>query len=121
MTPADLTSRVSRDACVLGVAVAGPATWLGGLDAALGALAGVGIALGNFRLLAWRARAADGAASTARSLWSIVAGLRLLAVLGAVGAVLVSGHADPLAVVAGLSVLPVVVVANGLRAARQEA
>src|SRR5436853_335550 len=43
MTPNDLTSRVSRDACVLGVAVAGPAAWLGGLDGARGAAAGAGI------------------------------------------------------------------------------
>jgi len=121
MNPTDLTSRVSRDACVLGVAVAGPAAWLAGLDGALGAAAGAGIAVGNFRLLAWRARAADGAGSTARSLWSIVAGLRLLAVVAVLGAVLASGHAHPLAIVAGLSVLPVAVVVHGLRAARQEA
>ena len=45
MTPSDLTSRVSRDACVLGVALAGPAAYLGGLDGALGAAAGAGIAV----------------------------------------------------------------------------
>ena len=39
----------------------------------------------------------------------------------AVGLVLVSGHAHPLAVVCGLSVLPVVVVAHGLRGVRAEA
>src|SRR6266446_2571395 len=100
MTPSDLTSRVSRDACVLGVALAGPAAYLGGLDGALGAAAGAGIALGNFRWLG----------SPARSLWSLAAGLRLAAVVAALGVVVASGHAHPLAIVAGVSVIPIAVV-----------
>ena len=121
MTPSDLTSRVSRDACVLGVALAGPAAYLGGLDGALGAAAGAGIAVGNFRWLASRAQATGGDGPSARSLWSLAAVLRLAALAAAVGLVLVSGHAHPLAVVCGLSVLPVVVVAHGLRGVRAEA
>src|SRR5881409_2050290 len=115
MTPSDLTSRVSRDACVLGMAVAGPAAWLGGLDGALGAAAGAVIAVGNFRWLASRVTGGLDAGSTIRALW------RLAALAAAVGLVLVSGHAHPLAVVCGLSVLPVAVVAHGLRGARAEA
>jgi hypothetical protein len=121
MTPGDLTARVSRDACVLGAAVTAPAAWLGGLDGALGAAAGAVIAVGNFRWLASRVTAAAGAASTERPLWTLGAGLRLAALAGAVTLVLVSGHAHPLAIVAGLSVIPVCVVAQGLRAAREDA
>ena len=121
MTPSDLTSRVSRDACVLGVAVAGPAAWLGGLDGALGAAAGAVIAVGNFRWLASRVTGGLDAGSTVRALWTLAAVLRLAALAAAVGLVLVSGHAHPLAVVCGLSVLPVAVVAHGLRGARAEA
>src|SRR5436309_10691570 len=106
MTPSDLTSRVSRDACVLGMAVAGPAAWLGGLDGALGAAAGAAIAVGNFRWLAARAQTVDGAGSTARSLWSFAAGLRLAAMVAALGVVVASGHAHPLAIIAGVSVIP---------------
>jgi len=121
MTPSDLTSRVSRDACVLGMAVAGPAAWLGGLDGALGAAAGAVIAVGNFRWLASRVTGGLDAGSTVRPPWTLAAVLRLAALAAAVGLVLVSGHAHPLAVVCGLSVLPVAVVAHGLRGARAEA
>jgi hypothetical protein len=120
MNPGDLTSRVSRDACVMGVAVAGPAAWLAGLDGALGAAAGAGIAVGNFRWLASRLTKPVGAGPARRSLWTLGAVVRLGALTAAVGGVLVSGHAHPLAVVAGLSVLPVAVVVQGLRAAREE-
>ena len=120
MTPSDLTSRVSRDACVLGVALAGPAAYLAGAPAAVGALAGVGLAVGNFRwLAASAARALDD--GPARPLWSMGAALRLTAVALAALLALASGHAHPLAMVAGLSVLPVLVVFHGLRAARAEA
>ena len=121
MTPSDLTSRVSRDACVLGVALTAPAAWLAGLDGALGAAAGAGIAVGNFRWLASRVSAAVDAASIERPLWTLGAALRLTALGGAMTVALISGHADPLAMVAGLSVIPVCVVAQGLRAALREA
>jgi len=62
-----------------------PAAYLGGLDGALGAAAGAGIALGNFRWLASRAQATGGDGSPARSLWSLAAGLRLAAVVAALG------------------------------------
>src|SRR2546428_8186133 len=95
MTPSDLTSRVSRDACVMGVALAGPAAWLAGLDGALGAAAGAGIAVGNFRWLASRVTAGLDAGSPVPSLWTLGAVLRL----GAPGAALapgrVRGHARP--------------------------
>src|SRR2546426_11826918 len=77
MTPSDLTSRVSRDACVLGVAVAGPAAWLGGLDGALGAAARAVLAGGNFRWLASRVTGGLDAGATIRALWTRAAVLRL--------------------------------------------
>jgi hypothetical protein len=117
----DLTSRVSRDACVLGVALTAPAAWLGGIDGALGAAAGAGLAIGNFRWLAARVTAAVDAASTQRVLWTLGAALRLAALAGAVILALVSGHAHPLGIVAGLSVIPITVIAQGLRDARAEA
>ena len=121
MGPSDLTSRVSRDACVLGAALTGPAAWLAGLDGALGAAAGAGIAVGNFRWLAARVTATADDASTARRLWTLGAVLRLGALAAAVTLVLLSGHAHPLAIVAGLSVVPVTVVWRGLLAARDSA
>src|SRR2546428_14122609 len=84
MTPSDLTSRVSRDACVLGAAVAGPAAWLGGLDGALGPAAGAVIAVGNFRWLASRVTGGLDAGSTVRPLWTPAA-VRRLPPLGAGG------------------------------------
>jgi hypothetical protein len=118
MNPSDLTSRVSRDTCALGAAVAAPAAWLAGVDGALGAVAGAGIAAVNFPWLASRVTAAAVAAPP-RALGALGAVLRLGALMVAVGAVLASGHAHPLALVAGLSALPIAVVAHGLRAARE--
>lgn len=119
MDPTDLTSRVARDACVLGAAVAAPAAWLGGLDGALGAAAGAGIAVGNFRWLAARVTT-QANASAGRALWVLSAMLRLAALAGAVALAILSGHAHPLGIVAGLSVLPIAVIARGLREARAE-
>src|SRR5439155_9001559 len=106
MTPSDLTSRVSRDACVLGAAVAGPAAWLGGLDGALGAASGAAIAVGNFRWLAPRVTGGLDGGATGHPPWTLAAGLGLAALAAAVGLVLVVGPAHPLAAVFGLSVLP---------------
>src|SRR3989442_7988614 len=119
MTPSDLTSRVSRDACVLGAAVAGPAAWLGGLDGALGAAAGAVIAVGNFRWLASRVTGGLDAGSTVRALWTLAAVLRLAPLAAAVGLGLLSGHAHPLAGGCRLSLLPGVVRPPGLPRARR--
>src|SRR5690349_3549378 len=117
MGPTELTARVSRDACVLGAAVAAPAAWLGGLDGALAAAAG--IAVGNFRWLAARVTTpADGSAG--RALWAVSAMLRLSVLAAAVTLAILSGHAHPLGIIAGLSVLPVAIITRGLRDARSE-
>src|SRR3989442_5822561 len=101
MTPSALPSRVSRDACVMGVALAGPAAWLAGLDGALGAAAGAGIAVGNFRWLASRVTAGLDAGSAVRALWPLRAVPRLGAPAAALGPVLVNGDRHPLAGGAG--------------------
>jgi hypothetical protein len=121
MGRSDLTSRVSRDACVLGVALTAPAAWLGGVDGALGAAAGAGIAVANFRWLAARVRITLAGASAERPSGALGAVLRLAALAATVAALLASGHADPVAIVGGLSVIPVTVVAEGLRTAREGA
>src|SRR6058998_1129427 len=118
MGRSDLTSRVSRDACVLGVALTAPAAWLGGVDGALGAAAGAGIAVANFRWLASRVSITLAAASAERPGRALGGGLRLAAV---VALLLASGHADPIAIVGGLSVIPVTVIAEGLRTVREDA
>jgi hypothetical protein len=121
MSRSDLTARVSRDACVLGVALTAPAAWLAGLEGALGAAAGAGIAVVNFRWLASRVSSALAGASAERPMWTLGAALRLTALAAMVTAVLVSGHAHPLALVVGLSVIPITVISQGLRAAREDA
>jgi hypothetical protein len=109
--------RVTRDVCALGAALAGTAGWIAGTEGALGAGAGAVLALGNFRWLVTRACAASEAG---RALWSMAAGLRLVAVGVPCAAVLAAGWAHPVALVAGLTTLPCALVAHGLRAARQE-
>jgi hypothetical protein len=121
MGGSDLTSRVSREACVLGVALTAPAAWLGGVDGALGAAAGAGIAVANFRWLASRVSATLRAASAQRPGGALAAVLRLAALAAAVALLLASGHANPIAIVVGLSVIPITVVVEGLRTVRDDA
>ena len=120
MTRNDLTSRVSRDACVLGLVLTGPAAWLGGVDGALGAAAGAGIAVANFRWLASRVTNVLAGASEQRPVPTVGAAFRLTALAAAVTLALMSGHAHPLAIVVGLSVIPITVISQGLRAARED-
>ena len=120
MTPTELMWRVTRDVCALGAILTLAAGWLGGAPGVVGAAAGVALAIGNFRWIVARVRTSGDDAGAARALWSIVAGLRFLA-LGAVCAVLLAtGWAHPVAMVAGLTALPCALVGHGLRAARQE-
>jgi hypothetical protein len=121
MGRSDLTSRVSRDACVLGVALTAPAAWFGGVDGALGAAAGAGIAVANFRWLASRVRVTLAAAAPERPGAALSMVLRLAALTAAVALLLASGHADPIAIVGGLTVVPVTIVAEGLRTVREDA
>jgi ATP synthase I subunit len=119
MTPSELMWRVTRDVCALGVPLAVAGAWLGGTAGAVGAAAGVVLALGNFRWLVARAVTNAGAPGAARALWSMTAGLRLAAFAAVSAALLATGWAHPVALVAGLTALPCALVGHGLRAARQ--
>ena len=120
MTPRELMWRVTRDVCALGAALVPAAAWLGGTAGALGAAAGVALAVANFRWLVSRVPAPSAAADAASGLWSMTAGLRFIAFGAACAAVLATGWAHPVALVAGLTALPCALVGHGLRAARQE-
>jgi hypothetical protein len=112
--------RVTRDVCALGAALVLAAAWLGGAAGALGAAAGAGLAVGNFRWLVSRAPTPSGAADAASALWPVTAGFRFVAFGAVCAALLASGWAHPVALVAGLTTLPCALVGHGLRAARQE-
>ncbi|HKB25870.1 MAG TPA: ATP synthase subunit I [Methylomirabilota bacterium] len=118
MSPGRLTSRVTADACALALALAAPAAWLAGAAAALGVLAGGALALLNFRWLATRALAVT--AGDARGAWAIGAGIRLAALAAASAVLLGLEWAHPVALLAGLAVLPCAVIVEGLRDAGGE-
>jgi hypothetical protein len=117
----DFASRVTVSGLSGLTALSAGIAWAAGLDAAAGVAGGGAIALLNFR---WLARdvahaatlAAEGRMGTLRvgSAW-----LRRLVSLGALGLLLAGGLTHPLAVIAGLWVLPPVLLLQGLRAARQ--
>jgi len=121
MTPSELMRRVTRDVCALGVVLAAAGGWLGGPAGAIGAAAGVALAVVNFRALVLRASVTVGTPTSARALWSLGAGLRFGAFAAVAAALLASGWAHPVALVVGLTTLPLAIVGHGLRAARQEA
>lgn len=116
MTPSTFVKRTTVDTVAVLVIVAAGVGWVGGTSAALGVLAGGALATAN---LWWLARRAVVATESPASTWSVVAVVRLAVVGLGVGVVLASGVAHPLGVVAGLTVLPFVLVARGLVAARE--
>jgi len=120
MTPSDVTTRVTAAACVLGVVLAIPAGWFGGPTVALGVLAGGALAVVNFRWLAARAVAVASSAGVAGGAWLVGAGFRLAAFAAACALLLALEWAHPVALLAGLSVLPCAVIVEGLRAASRE-
>ena len=120
MTPSDLMWRVTRDVCAFGVPLVLSAAWLAGVAGAVGAAGGIVLALGNFRWLVGRVRTQADVPGAPRARWSVTAGLRLAALGGLCAALLASGWAHPVALVAGLTALPCALVGHGLRAARQE-
>ena len=120
MTPTELMWRVTRDVCALGTILALAAAWLGGAPGALGAAAGVALAIGTFRWIVAGGRTSGDDAGAARALWSVVAGLRFLAFGAACAVLLATGWAHPVALVAGLTALPCALVGHCLQAARHE-
>jgi hypothetical protein len=87
--------------------------------AGLGVLAGGTLALVNLWWLTRRAAGAAPASASSAAGWSIAAGLRLAGVGAAVAILLASGLVHPVGVVAGLTVLPCVLIVRGLAAARE--
>ena len=116
MTASELTARVTATTVLAVLPLALGGLWLGGTPAAVGILAGSGLGLFSFRLLAARATAAS--ASTA---WLLISAVRFGAVAVVAAILFVNGWAHPLAVLAGYSALPVMVVVHGVRLARESA
>ena len=88
-----------------------------GWPGAIGGLAGGLVSLGSFRWIASGVTRASGTGG----LWAFSAlavGVRHLMLFGALAFVLWSGAAHPVALIAGLSLLPPVILALGLSAAR---
>jgi hypothetical protein len=112
--------RVTLESLVLVAVLALGAAALGGVRAALGVIAGGALAVVNFRWLAGRAAAAWRAPGAAAGGFMLSAGLRFAAIAAACAAAFVHGGVHPVALVVGLSVLPLALVAQGLRAAREQ-
>src|SRR3972149_669154 len=100
----DLSGRVTWSGLAAVVALSAVAGWAAGVEGATGVAGGGAVALLNFR---WLARSVANVVALVRDGGSGGAGLR--------GA----GRPPPLAVTAGLSVLPPILIAQGLRAARE--
>ena len=114
MMKTELIARVTLLALPAVLLVAAVAGWLGGLTAATGVAAGGAVALANFH---WLAREAGRALDAGRGRWFVLAGigLRYPGSFAALALALATGWAHPLGVVAGLAVLPPVLIAQGLR------
>jgi hypothetical protein len=119
MTERRLTTGVTQQTALAALVAALAGGWLGGAAGALGVLTGGALALLSFRLLAAR-MAAVGVGSTLAAPWALMAGLRFAAVSGAALALVAAGWAHPIAWLVGYSLLPVAVVTQGLRLAREE-
>lgn len=116
MTPTEFRTRVAAGSLTAAAGLAALATWLAGPPAAAGLLLGAGVGVADFLWLA-RGLAAPGPRGRGRLVWTT--GARWLVLLAVVGAGLAGGWADPRTLVAGLVVLPAVLIAAGLRAARE--
>jgi hypothetical protein len=115
----ELTAGVVRWTAAAVVAAALAAGALAGGPGALGVATGGALALVSFRLLAARV-AAVGAGAAPGASWSLLAGLRFAVVSGVAAALFVAGWAHPVAWLVGYSALPLAVVLQGLRLAREE-
>jgi hypothetical protein len=120
MTASDLTSGVTRRTALAVLVAALAGGWLGGVPGALGVLAGGALGLVSFRLLAARVRTVAAVGPTLTAPWPLLAGLRFAAVAGVAGLLFVHGWAHPVAWLVGYSALPLAVVLQGLRLAREE-
>lgn len=118
----DLARRVTGGGALALVPIAAGAFYLADLPGFLGVLSGGGLALGNF---GWLSVGGRGALRLLRGrrvhpLWLLGLGLRHLSCFAALAGLLWSGYVHPLAVVVGLSVLPPVLIIQGLRVVARE-
>jgi ATP synthase I chain len=118
MVERDLTVGVTNLTAMVVLVASLGGGWLGGGPGLLGVLTGGALALVSFRSLAARVRATAGTASTGS--WVGLAVLRFAAVSAVAALLFVAGWAHPVGWLAGYSVLPVVLVVQGLRGAREE-
>jgi hypothetical protein len=118
MTGRELTTGVTylTAVTVLLTSIAGGG--LAGVPGAIGVLSGGALGLVGFRVLAARVRAVGGPAPALP--WIVLTVLRFTAVGGVAALLFVGGWAHPVAWLVGYSVLPVVLVVQGLRSAREE-
>jgi len=120
MTARDLTTGVTRQAAIAVLVAALAGGWLGGAPGALGVVAGGALGIAGFRVLAVRVRAVTAAGPTLTAPWMMLAGLRFTAISGVAALLFVAGWAHPVAWLAGYSALPLALVVQGLRLAREE-
>jgi hypothetical protein len=120
MTVRELTSGVTRQATIVVLAAALAGGWLGDAPGALGVLTGGALGIAGFRALAVGVRAVSAAGPTVTGPWLVLAGLRFAVVSGAAALLFVAGWAHPVAWLAGYSVLPLALIVQGLRSAREE-
>jgi hypothetical protein len=115
----EFVERVSRAMLFALAAVAAGAGMVAGWPGAVGGLAGGIISLGSFR---WIARAVTRASAVPTghglALSALAVGARHIVLFGALAFVLWTGAAHPVALLAGLSLLPPIVIALGLAATR---
>jgi len=121
MKHGDLSGRVTWSGLAAVGALSAVAGWAAGVEGAAGVAGGGAVALLNFR---WLARSVANAVALVRDGGSGGAALRgawlrHLSTVGVLGLLLGSGWTHPLAVILGLSVLPPILIAQGLRAARE--
>lgn len=112
--PTELTLRVMSGTLATVLPLAAVAAWLGGAAAGAGFLGAGALTVANFLWLT-RHVAPAGRRPRPVAAWALAAGARAGVVAAGATALMVSGWAHPLAVVAGLGVLPCVLVAVGLR------
>jgi hypothetical protein len=118
MTVPELTAGVVRGTVTAAVAATLVGAWLAGPTAAVGVLAGGAMAILSFRLLAARLLSVTAPRGWAAP-WTLLASARLAVVSGVAVALFVTGWAHPVAWLVGYSALPLAVVVQGLRLARQ--
>lgn len=119
MSVDELRVRVTVATAVAVSALALLAAWGLGAAAGLGVLASGVLTVANFL---WLARGAVAAGTLGRAgAWPLAFGGRLVVLAAGFGLLLASGLAHPVAVVAGATVLPCVVVATGLGRGRAAA